>query len=127
MDHDPVLYDRARQLRRDMTPAEVMLWKQVRDRRFAGFKFRRQQPLDFYIADFFCPTARLVVELDGDSHVGKEERDARRQRFIESQNMTVLRFWNVEVYDDLEMVLDTIWACLERARPDLVPRPDQPR
>jgi very-short-patch-repair endonuclease len=123
----PLLHERAKQLRREMTPAEAILWKQLRGRRFSGFKFRRQQPLDYFIADFFCPAARLVIELDGDSHIGIEERDARRQRYIESQSMTVLRFWNVEVYDDLEMVLDTVWAHLERTRPDLVPSPEQPR
>ena len=122
----PQLQDRAKQLRRDMTPAEAILWKWLRAKRFSGFKFRRQQPLDYFIADFFCPAARLVIELDGDSHIGKEERDARRQRYIESQYLTVLRFWNVEVYDDPEMVLDTIWAQLEQSRPDLVPRPESP-
>ena len=59
----PVLYERARQLRRDMTPAESILWKHLRNRRFGGSKFRRQQPIDWYIADFFCAEARLIVEL----------------------------------------------------------------
>ena len=64
------LYERARQLRRDMTPAETILWKHLRNRRFGGVKFRRQQPIDYYIADFFCPAARLIIELDGDSLLG---------------------------------------------------------
>jgi very-short-patch-repair endonuclease len=111
----PVLY--ARQLRAEMTPAERILWRKLRNRRFGGAKFRRQQPLDWYIADFFCAAARLVIELDGDSHMGKEERDARRQAYIESHNLRVLRFWNFEVYDDLEWVLDCIDCALGEALP----------
>ena len=109
----PLLY--ARQLRANMTPAEGILWRELRNRRFAGVKFRRQQPLDCYIADFFCAAARLVIELDGDSHMGKEERDAQRQIYIESHGIRVIRFWNVEVYDELGWVLDCIDHALERA------------
>lgn len=72
----PVLY--ARRLRAEMTPAERIVWRKLRNRRFGHAKFRRQQPLDCYVADFFCAAARLVIELDGDSHMGKEERDAIR-------------------------------------------------
>ncbi len=106
----------ARALRREMTPAEAILWLYLRDRRFDGFKFRRQQPVDHYVVDFFCPAARLVVELDGESHVGKEPHDAVRQAYLESQGLRVLRFWNHEVYEDKEAVLDTIWVnCAERS------------
>jgi very-short-patch-repair endonuclease len=111
----PVLYPR--QLRAEMTPAERILWRKLRNRRFADAKFRRQQPLDWYIADFFCAAARLVIELDGDSHMGKEERDARRQAYIESHNLRVTRFWNFEVYDDLDWVLDCIGRALDEAMP----------
>lgn len=105
----------ARRLRHDMTPAEVIVWRELRNRRFGGVKFRRQQPLDRYIADFFCAEARLVIELDGDSHVGKEERDARRQEYIESRGIHVIRFWNCEVYDELPWVLDCISRALDAA------------
>jgi very-short-patch-repair endonuclease len=97
----PLLYERARRLRKEMTPAERILWTQLRNRRFAGFKFRRQQPIDYYIADFFCASARVVIELDGDSHLGKEDRDACRQAYIASHDLRVIRFWNSEVYDEL--------------------------
>lgn len=109
----PLIYERARQLRKEMTPAERILWTHLRNRRFAGFKFRRQQPIDHYIADFFCASARVVIELDGDTHMGKEERDAQRQASIESHDLRVIRFWNSEVYDELEWVLDAIAAVLE--------------
>jgi very-short-patch-repair endonuclease len=99
-----------------MTPAEAILWRHLRDRRFDGFKFRRQQPVDQYVVDFFCPAARLVVELDGESHIGKEPHDASRQAYLESQGLLVLRFWNHAVYDDKDAVLDAIWmACSERS------------
>jgi very-short-patch-repair endonuclease len=113
----PLLYTRARRLRSEMTPAERILWKRLRNRRFANAKFRRQHPIDWYVADFFCAAARLVIELDGDSHMGKEERDTRRQAYIESHDIRVIRFWNVEVYDELGWVLDCIALALDQALP----------
>ena len=104
----PILYERARRLRREMTPAEAILWRNLRNRRFGGVKFRRQHPIDWYIADFFCAEARLIPELDGESHLGKEERDSQRQAYIESHNLRIVRFWNSEVYDELEWVLHCI-------------------
>lgn len=117
----PVLYARA--LRAEMTPAERILWRRLRNRRFGDAKFRRQQPLDCYIADFFCAAARLVIELDGDSHMGKEERDARRQTYIESHDIRVMRFWNHEVYDELPWVLDCIGRVLDELLMPPVPEP----
>ncbi len=109
-----LLTARARELRRNMTPAEAILWRKLRGRRFAGFKFRRQQPIveAHAIADFFCPTAGLVVELDGETHIGRETHDAARQGRLEAAGYTVLRFLNSDVYDDRAAVEDTIWlAC----------------
>jgi very-short-patch-repair endonuclease len=65
----------SRELRRRMTPTEKRLWYHLRGRRFAGWKFRRQTPIAGYIVDFYCARARLVIELDGESHVGKEKPD----------------------------------------------------
>jgi very-short-patch-repair endonuclease len=96
-------------LRREATPAEKILWGRLRDRRFARFKFRRQHVWGSYILDFYCPAARLVVELDGESHVGKEAKDEARQQRIEAARMRVLRFWNPDVYESLETVLEAIW------------------
>ena len=112
----PTIRDRAKQLRRDMTPAEAILWKQLRAKRFSGFKFRRQQPIDRFIADFFCPAAKLIVELDGETHVGCETQDATRQARLEELGYRVVRFLDSDVYDDLEMVLDNIWAACNAPR-----------
>lgn len=109
----PVLYARARELRAAMTRAECILWRELRNRRFGSVKFRRQQPLDWYIADFFCASARLVIELDGDTHMGREERDSQRTGYIESHDLRVIRFWNFEVYDHLNWVLDCIGHALD--------------
>jgi very-short-patch-repair endonuclease len=109
---------RARELRRNATPAEVILWRELRDRRFAGFKFRRQWPVGPYVVDFYCRAGRLIVELDGESHVGKEAADQFRQAALEGCGYKVLRFWNPDVYDDLDCVLEAIYQeCTRRAKP----------
>ena len=92
-----------------MTPTEKRLWAQLRGRRFGGYKFRRQTPLAGYIADFYCAQARLVIELDGESHIGKDARDGNRQRVLEGKEFRILRFWDTEIYDDLDAVLEFIW------------------
>jgi very-short-patch-repair endonuclease len=97
----------ARRLRKKATPSEQLLWKHLR-RKQLPFKFRRQQPMAPYIVDFFCPAARLVIELDGESHIGREDYDYRREQFLKRQGLTVLRFWNSEVFQDLAGVLEKI-------------------
>ena len=104
--------ERSRELRREMTPAEKILWKELRGRRFDGFKFRRQQPIGNFIADFLCASARVIIELDGESHVGRDQPDSVRQHEIEAMGYRVLRFWNHDIYDDQDTVMETIWrAC----------------
>jgi very-short-patch-repair endonuclease len=105
----------AQELRSSQTPAERELWEQLRGRRLAGFKFRRQHVLVGYAADFYCPDARLVVELDGTVHRGREAYDRGRSRIFESFGVVVLRFTNDEVLLDIASVLDRIErACLAR-------------
>ena len=106
---NPVLRGRARELRRELTPAERILWPRLRGRRFLGFKFRRQHPFGRYVLDFFCHESSIVVELDGLTHVGREAQDKRRQRWIESRGLKVLRFWDSDVYTNLNGVLEVIW------------------
>jgi very-short-patch-repair endonuclease len=102
-------------LRTSQTATERLLWEQLRGRRLADFKFRRQHVLVGYAADFYCPSARLVVELDGTAHNGREAYDRERSRIFESFGVAVLRFTNDEVRLDLASVLDRIEeACLER-------------
>ena len=112
---DPELLRRARELRQSMTPAEEILWAELRNRRFTDFKFRRQHPIGCYIADFVCRDCMLIVELDGESHVGRENKDKVRQENLEACGYRVLRFWNHEVYEEKERVLEVVYAaCAER-------------
>src|SRR6478672_5938223 len=105
---------RARSLRREMTPAEQKLWAALRGRRFDGYKFRRQRPVECYILDFFCAELMLGLEIDGETHLGKERNDQERQQSIEATGIKIMRFWNTEVYDEFEAVLEAIWQECER-------------
>jgi len=107
---------RARDLRRDQTEAERRLWKLVRNRQLAGFKFRRQLPIDRYIVDFACADARLVIELDGGQHAERADADADRTRTLESCSWEVMRFWNGDVIENERGVAETILATLKLAR-----------
>jgi very-short-patch-repair endonuclease len=86
----------ARRLRRDQTKEETQLWQALRAGRFAGFKFRRQHPIAQYALDFYCPLARLSLELDGFQHGVPRQiaSDLRREEFLLSQHIEELRFWN---------------------------------
>ncbi len=104
---------RARQLRSDSTNAERLLWSELRDRRLMGLKFRRQRPVGPYILDFLCVDRKLVIEPDGGQHQQRIECDGRRTRWLESEGYTVLRFWNHEVFEDIDSVLSSILLILE--------------
>ena len=106
----------AKAMRRTMAPAEMRLWQRLRKPGIEGCRFRRQVPLGAYIVDFFCPERRLIVELDGDHHGFDSMRraDSERQRWLESQGHTVLRFWNDEVFKNIEGVCDAIFAASRR-------------
>jgi very-short-patch-repair endonuclease len=124
MQQDAFRTRRARELRREMTPTEKRLWPQLRGRRFGGFKFRRQTPVAGYIVDFYCARARLILELDGESHVGKEREDEDRRRALEAKEFRVLRVWDTHVYDDLDAVLEMIWReCQARGAAPSPPTP----
>jgi len=100
----------ARKLRRELTDVERKLWFALRSRQFAGFKFRRQQPIGPYIADFACFEARLVIELDGDQH-GSDcgaAYDAKRTEFLKMDGFRVIRFPNHEINSGFDDVLDAI-------------------
>lgn len=99
---------RARKLRQEMTPPEWRLWRQVRNRRLLGLKFRRQVPLGRFVVDFLCEQHRLVVELDGDSHAGQQDYDRRRDIYLIAAGYRVLRIANRDVTGNLEDVLALI-------------------
>ena len=103
---------RARQLRGNSTNAERLLWSKLRDRRLMGLKFRRQRPMGPYILDFLCVERKLVIELDGGQHQQRIEYDGRRTRWLRSRAYTVLRFWNNEVLEDIDAVIDSILLVL---------------
>ena len=105
--------ERARQLRRELTPAERRLWQHLRGAQLHGFEFRRQYPTGPFIVDFYCPQAKLVVEVDGDSHADQVAYDARRSDWLQQEkHWRVLRFTNAEVYETIEGVLDGIAGAL---------------
>lgn len=97
-------------LRNDLPPAEVILWSYLKAKQLKGYKFRRQYSIGKYIVDFYCPILKLAIEIDGDSHFGKsaEEYNSKRQKFIESFGVRFLRFTNLDVYHNLEVVLKEI-------------------
>src|SRR5262245_31974636 len=101
----PATLAQARVLRDDQAPAEEQLWERLRNRQLNGLKFRRQVPIGRYVADFVCREQKLVIELDGDTHVGNEERDCLREVDIAAAGYRVVRFVNAEVYRDVDDVL----------------------
>ena len=105
---DPRARAQAGQLRRGATPAEKRLWKHLRARRLSRFKFRRQQPIGRFVVDFFCPAAKLIVEIDGDSHADDADRDVSRTRWLETRGYRVIRFVNADVHHRLDLVLEAI-------------------
>ena len=100
----------ARALRGSQTGAEGRLWARLRGRGADGLRFRRQHPIGPYVADFYCAETRLVVEIDGDTHVGKEGHDAGRSEYLAERGYRVVRFWNSDVDENIEGVLEAIWT-----------------
>src|SRR4051812_47262993 len=115
MRRDERLLGFAREMRSDPSPTERILWSLVRDRRLAGFKFRRQHPIGPYIADYFCAAALLVVEADGESHLSDVVRDRDRDRYFKELGIHVLRFQNPSIFDEKDVVVEEIYrVCSER-------------
>lgn len=111
--------DLRRTLRRNATLTERMLWHHLRKKQLEGFKFRRQAGIGRYIADFYCPKARLIIELDGNSHTTEEAKryDVIRDAYIENLGLTVLRFTNNAVLYQLKYVLEQISKHLASKKP----------
>jgi very-short-patch-repair endonuclease len=103
---------RARQLRHNQTDAEKKLWSRLRSGRFSDLRFRRQFPIGNFIADFACPKARLVIELDGAQHLDRTAQDSWRTKLIEQHGYNVIRFWDSEVVADIAGVLERIEQAL---------------
>jgi very-short-patch-repair endonuclease len=110
----------ARKLRRNQTDAERVLWFRLRDRRLDGLKFKRQVPIDKFIVDFCCAEARLIIELDGGQHALRDETN--RTVILEAMGYLVLRFWNNDVLQNTEGVLEEILNVINR-NPQEPPHP----
>jgi very-short-patch-repair endonuclease len=118
---------RARALRQQMTDAERLLWRHLRNRELGGWKFRRQYPVGPYIVDFICPEKNLVIEVDGGQHSDDVKHESQRSAYLNKMGYWVLRFWNNEVLQETEAVLEAIFAILaDRGKNSPSPRPSPP-
>jgi len=95
----------ARELRKGRNRAEVMLWQELQKKKFKGLTFNRQVSIGNYIIDFFCAKAKAVIEIDGDSHIGKEEYDKMRDEYLQSQGLTVIHIEHMNVIYRLDYVI----------------------
>ncbi len=116
------LLTNAKRLRKEMTDAETKLWHALRAKRFAGYKFRRQVPMQKYIADFVCYEPKVIVELDGGQHVEQAAYDKVRDQFFVRQGFRVLRFWNDDMLQNTEAVLQAIFSALATPLPNPLPQ-----
>src|SRR4030042_6167074 len=98
----------AKTLRKRPTDAESLLWMHLRAKQFKGLKFRRQQPIGAYIVDFVCFERRIVIEVDGGGHAFEKVKDVGRDTWLQGEGFKVLRFWNNEVLQNMDGVLEVI-------------------
>jgi very-short-patch-repair endonuclease len=110
---------RARALRQKQTWAEKKLWRILRDRRFSGYKFRRQHPFANYFLDFYCAEAKLVLETDGfmHGHPVRQKYDSERDAFLRANGIRVKRIWNWQLRRELEWIRLQIWMVLQERAP----------
>ena len=101
-------------MRKRSTLAEVLLWQEIKNRKLSGFKFSRQRPIGWYIADFYCEKALLVIEIDGDSHDTKQEYDAKRDEYLKSLGLTVLHFYDLDIKYRIDTVVHEIEKVLKK-------------
>ena len=104
----PDIFEKAIDLRKSMTNAEKILWKKLKNRKFDGYKFRRQHPIDSFIVDFYCHKLRLAIEVDGKIHQKQKEYDKGRTAELNRYEIAVIRFTNEQIEEDLLGVLQQI-------------------
>jgi len=114
---DPLIFENARELRNQLTPAEQAFWLRLKEH-FPEYKFRRQHPISIYIADFYCHKLKLVIEIDGSIHDSEEAKseDGKRQKNLEILNLTVIRFTNEQIRGDVEIVIDVISSIIAKSK-----------
>ena len=115
------LVERARKLRKESTDAETRLWLHLRAHRYGGYKFKRQQPIGSYIVDFACFDARLVIEIDGGQHADAARSDSIRDAWLAREGFRILRFWNNEVLENTEGVMQKVLSSLDAPSPQPSP------
>ncbi len=111
--YNPKLKDRSRELRKNATFTERLLWKYLRAGQLNGYRFLRQKPLDEFIVDFYCKKVQLVIEIDGVTHNGKQSYDKRRENRFKELGLTVLRFDGYYVLKNITGALELIMGCIE--------------
>ncbi len=109
----PKVFGRAKELHRNMTPAETKLWAHLRAHRMKDIHFRNQHAIGNYVVDFCAVRKKLIIELDGSQHLEQEDYDQERTAFLESKGYRILRFWNNQVMNDIEAVLRAIDISLQ--------------
>jgi len=119
--YNPKLKTLSRKLRNNSTLAEILLWNELKSCKMYGYRFARQKPIGDYIVDFYYSNLNLVIEIDGISHEGKFPVDVKRQRFLESLGLTILRFNDLDIKKDIRNVLSAIGGWIENnPRPPLL-------
>ena len=113
--YNPELVEKARELRKNSTLSEIVLWNRLKAKQLMGYKFTRQKPISSCIVDFFCNRLKLVIEIDGSQHNGEKvkDRDEQRAMWLKERGYHVLRFWNNEVLLNMEGVLERIREALK--------------
>jgi len=107
------LINSAKKLRKTQTPWEDKLWYLLRNRRFREYKFRRQYPIGNYVVDFICISRKVVIELDGSGHLQSKSYDEQRDVFVRGRGYKIIRFWNNDLENNLEGVLNKIYRMLK--------------
>jgi len=106
------LTNKARLLRKNQTDVEQLLWKHLRNRQLYNYKFRRQFPIEPYVADFVCLELKLIIELDGGQHASRIDYDEQCSLFLEQRGFKVIHFWNNDVVENIEGVLEAIYLAI---------------
>ena len=106
----PETFEKARRLRKNMTPAEKKLWNELKNKKLSGYKFRRQHPVHLFIVDFYCHELELIIEVDGKYHDNTEQikKDQERTELLKFQNLKLVRFTNDEVMNELKSVIEKL-------------------
>jgi len=114
--YNPMLKERARELRKNSTLSEVLLWRHLKGRQMLGHDFDRQKPVGNFIVDFFCNELMLAIEIDGDSHNAKVDQDIERQKMLEGLGVRFLRFTDQDVKQNIDAVVSFIENSIREMR-----------